>query len=581
MDSLLSEGQYHVALSSTNHGIQTNGTATGAAARGVLPGNDAGGLSVDLWSATIKQYVKALRIRRLTFEAGALFAGRMPMTSCFVAGGVTNSFRNQADFFARVDKFRTLIAEVGNFVVEEYVPLVLALGALYQPFDNSRANPPANGHGAGLGNFLAWGGFPAADATGTLAMPGGIWTGGVGGSKTTTLLTNAADLAAAKTEVQTHLVEVITRSRYENTFGYENSEFAYPGSVTRTEPKRSDVEKYSWMKAPRWHTAGAAGSVDFTSGNVQTVTLASAHQTNVHLAVGVKGTDYTVAFLGGTQWQITRIGTSTLVPATGAVAVASDVFTALEVGPLARMVVSGKYPMGQLLVNPAAAVGSIPRAYADLYTTGGGLDTSVISADLVAGLSNGPEGDLVPTVQGWILGTRCGLSTMDRLRARALESFWMCNYILGAYVKTVGFPTTDAASTSGWLKELRALSWDNAVDPAYVDVFPPATASGFGLVEAPRGALGHFSTQTAGKVTRYQCVVPTTWNGSPKDGPDVDNAITLRSQANNTQTKRGAIEQAMIGAPFDDRATSNGAVSGVEVLRIAQSFDPCIACAVH
>ena len=43
-----------------------------------------------LWDAVILSYVKALRIRRLTFEAGALFAGRMPMTSCFVAGGVTD-----------------------------------------------------------------------------------------------------------------------------------------------------------------------------------------------------------------------------------------------------------------------------------------------------------------------------------------------------------------------------------------------------------------------------------------------------------------------------------------------------------
>ena len=37
----------------------------------------------------------------------------------------------------------------------------------------------------------------------------------------------------------------------------------------------------------------------------------------------------------------------------------------------------------------------------------------------------------------------------------------------------------------------------------------------------------------------------------------------------------------MIGAPFDDAVTTITRVSGVEVLRIAQSFDPCIACAVH
>jgi Ni,Fe-hydrogenase I large subunit len=48
------------------------------------------------------------------------------------------------------------------------------------------------------------------------------------------------------------------------------------------------------------------------------------------------------------------------------------------------------------------------------------------------------------------------------------------------------------------------------------------------------------------------------------------------------------MEQAVIGAPFAGTnspfAGQTGTVTsvgGVEVLRIAQSFDPCIACAVH
>ena len=47
------------------------------------------GFSDDLWSTVIRSYVVALRVRRLTFEAGALFAGRMPMTSVYIGGGVT------------------------------------------------------------------------------------------------------------------------------------------------------------------------------------------------------------------------------------------------------------------------------------------------------------------------------------------------------------------------------------------------------------------------------------------------------------------------------------------------------------
>ena len=39
---------------------------------------------------------------------------------------------------------------------------------------------------------------------------------------------------------------------------------------------------------------------------------------------------------------------------------------------------------------------------------------------------------------------------------------------------------------------------------------------GWGATEAPRGALMHQCTITAGKITKYQCIVPTTWNGSPQ-----------------------------------------------------------------
>jgi hydrogenase large subunit len=92
----------------------------------------------------------------------------------------------------------------------------------------------------------------------------------------------------------------------------------------------------------------------------------------------------------------------------------------------------------------------------------------------------------------------------------------------------------------------------------------------------------HQAKITGGKIVGYQCIVPTTWNGSPKDA------------AGN----RGAMEACMVGidtgdkVPFSDAGAvftkQNGSASaagsvqgGVEVMRIAQSFDPCIACAIH
>ena len=38
-----------------------------------------------------------------------------------------------------------------------------------------------------------------------------------------------------------------------------------------------------------------------------------------------------------------------------------------------------------------------------------------------------------------------------------------------------------------------------------------------GTVAAPRGMLGHWIKIKDGKIENYQCVVPTTWNGSPRD----------------------------------------------------------------
>jgi [NiFe] hydrogenase large subunit/hydrogenase large subunit len=87
----------------------------------------------------------------------------------------------------------------------------------------------------------------------------------------------------------------------------------------------------------------------------------------------------------------------------------------------------------------------------------------------------------------------------------------------------------------------------------------PATASGFGLTEAPRGALGHWVSVGAGKITQYQCVVPTTWNASPRDAAG----------------QRGPYEQALLNTPVYDQERP------LEILRTIHSFDPCMACAVH
>ena len=87
----------------------------------------------------------------------------------------------------------------------------------------------------------------------------------------------------------------------------------------------------------------------------------------------------------------------------------------------------------------------------------------------------------------------------------------------------------------------------------------PDEAEGVGLTEAPRGALAHYIRIKDRKIDNYQLVVPTTWNGSPRDA----------------RGQRSAYEAALIGTPVHD------VEQPLEILRTIHSFDPCLACASH
>ncbi|MEW6219105.1 MAG: nickel-dependent hydrogenase large subunit [Thermodesulfobacteriota bacterium] len=95
--------------------------------------------------------------------------------------------------------------------------------------------------------------------------------------------------------------------------------------------------------------------------------------------------------------------------------------------------------------------------------------------------------------------------------------------------------------------------------PTMADLAIPATGEGFGATDASRGALLHYIRLADHKIEQYACVVPTTWNASPRDD---------RGQP-------GAMESALIGTRVADPP------SQIEAGRIVRSFDPCLACAIH
>jgi hydrogenase large subunit len=136
-------------------------------------------------------------------------------------------------------------------------------------------------------------------------------------------------------------------------------------------------------------------------------------------------------------------------------------------------------------------------------------------------------------------------STLGRVAARGIETQVLAEQ-LDSWVSQL-----DTNMRAGNLAIHSNTRWDPATWPA--------TASGWGSTEAPRGSLAHWVVIQGGKIANYQAVVATTWNGSPRDA----------------QGQPGAWEQALIGTPVVDPDRP------VEILRTVHSFDPCMACSVH
>ena len=143
------------------------------------------------------------------------------------------------------------------------------------------------------------------------------------------------------------------------------------------------------------------------------------------------------------------------------------------------------------------------------------------------------------------LPTSALFSTLGRTAARALESVWAgreMRYFHDKLVTNIKNGDSATAFVDKWKPE----TW-------------PTEVKGVGFTEAPRGALGHWIKIKNGKIDNYQCVVPTTWNGSPRDH----------------QGNIGAFEASLMDTPMADPEQP------LEILRTLHSFDPCLACSTH
>ncbi|QSA97332.1 nickel-dependent hydrogenase large subunit [Methylococcus sp. EFPC2] len=136
-------------------------------------------------------------------------------------------------------------------------------------------------------------------------------------------------------------------------------------------------------------------------------------------------------------------------------------------------------------------------------------------------------------------------STLGRTAARALECEWAGHKMRYFFDKLV------ANIKAGDLATANVQKWEPSTWPKQT--------KGVGFTEAPRGALGHWVHIADGKIENYQCVVPTTWNGSPRD----------------PKGQIGAYEASLMNTPLAK------ADEPLEILRTIHSFDPCLACSTH
>lgn len=141
-----------------------------------------------------------------------------------------------------------------------------------------------------------------------------------------------------------------------------------------------------------------------------------------------------------------------------------------------------------------------------------------------------------PLARLWIRGDyRKGISTMDRIIARALEAEKIGDLM------------------EKWLDELEPGK------PIFTPFEIPQEAEGEGLTSAMRGPLGHWVRIEKGRISHYQIITPTAWNFSPRD----DNG------------KMGPVEEALIGTPVADENQP------IEIGRVVRSFDVCASCSAH
>jgi hydrogenase large subunit len=140
-------------------------------------------------------------------------------------------------------------------------------------------------------------------------------------------------------------------------------------------------------------------------------------------------------------------------------------------------------------------------------------------------------------------------STAGRIVARAIEavtvSEMMVDVVFATFVDNIKAGQTEVFNSAKW----EPSSW-------------PKSAQGYSFAEVARGNLSHWCSIENEKISRYQCVVPTTWLAGGRD----------------PKGQPGSYEYSLAHGGKHPLAIPD---QPLEALRTIHSFDPCMSCAVH
>jgi Ni,Fe-hydrogenase I large subunit len=541
----------------------------------------------DLTPYLAGQYVRALKFRRMCQQLGAMFSGKMPNASCYTPGCVTTKTYNPnpaGPDAAIVQKFEEImwggpnhnpVAPPGNHPLNG-TPLTQ-----YNPHPES-----VLGFIGRPSNFWTWAlnGFNPAHLP-LWAKAGVLAAGGAWKEYTGTYLFDVVAAAHIFPEyfwIGTGYGRFLAWGAYEKG-GDEGGPYVYPDKrlIHRSRVHIPQVPLGPppplgsfYMTFPAAYPVKDPGGVfrinEFTA--YSWYNDAAGINKGRHPYQGVTNPNPDKAG-GYTYAKSPRfLNNESLVGAEQA-AHPNVQFLPYEVGPLARMMANAfGLPIGPGIPIPAPILAAVDNGDRMAYYPGilNDVDKALVPPN---GIGIFPAWGATPPLPGTYANVLYGNipnlaaypsnyigdGTLDRIAARALECYYVARHLakwFSALNPAEDLPGKDYSCVT------KTFTWGGHTRKV------PKLSSGYGMTEAPRGALGHWikigkKGQAAwnGKTSRYQIITPTAWNVSPKD-------TTALQQ-------HGPIEKAIIGTPVLNNNEP------VEIMRVVHSFDCCLACTVH